>query len=337
MPHFFNFYSVDKYFYPYKTNDIVNPLTVTLVFFIAVILGISPFLTNAVFAQTHQMSPRAQWDINPDISQITCKEGFVLLTNVNGMPHCVSPTSYVRLVDRGWGIWNGTIMMDRPQMMNNLMGAMLQDPQLMQQWHDTLLQSQQQMQEARNQWLQQVKQNPQFLANIMGPMTTDPELQKQLIDQILHHNGMMQSIRSNTGWMGMMHGQSMGQGMGMYNCPWCQTANNPNVQYGTATCPWCPVTNQTMGAGWTMHNPQYMQNMMGQVWQNTQWRQNLNGMMIQNPWHIGPMTGQMIGPILNPMMDDPEIRQQMLEMITQNQEFMQKLRNDQKFQQGLNP
>ena len=304
---------------------------------IAVILGVSPLLANSASAQMYHMSPRAQWSINSDISQVTCKEGFVLLTKTNGMPSCVSPTSYLRLVDRGWGMWNGTMMMNRPLMMNTLMGGMMQDPQLMQQWHDMLGKNQQQMQNTREQWLQQLRENPQLLANMMGPMTTDPVLQKQMIDQMLQHQGMMQSIRNNTSWMGMMHGQMMGQGMGMHNCPWCPGASNPNVQYGTTTCPWCPVTNQTMGGGWMMHNPQYMQNMMGQVWQNPQWRQQMNDMMIQNPWYMGPGLGQMIGPMMNPMMNDPQIRQQMLEMIAQNQEFMQKLRDDQKFQQGLNP
>ena len=306
------------------------------VIIIALTLGISPLLSNQSFAQS-MMSPRAQMQLNPDISQLSCREGFVILAKANGVPACVSPSSYLRLVDRGWGMWDSTMMMNRPQMMSDLMGGMIQDPQLMQQWHDMMIQNQQQMQQTRDQWLGQIKENPKLLANMMGPMTTDPNLQKQMIDQMLGHQGMMQSIRNNTGWMGMMHGQMMGQGMGMHQCAWCQTASNPNVQYGTTTCPWCPVTNQTMGTGWMMNNPQYMQNMMGQIWQNSQWRGQMNDMMIQNPWHIGPMTGQMIGQILNPMMDNPEIRQQMLEMITQNQEFMQKLRNDQKFQQGLNP
>jgi hypothetical protein len=309
---------------------------VLLVIFIALTICISPLLSNQSFAQS-MMSPRAQMQMNPDISQLSCRDGYVLLTKSNGMPSCVSTSSYLRLVDRGWGMWNSSIMMNRPQMMNNLMGQMMQDPQLMQQWHDVMIQNPQQLQETRNQWLGQIKENPQLLANIMGPMTTDPQLQTQMIDQMLQHQGMMQSIRNNTGWMGMMHGQMMGQGMGMHQCAWCQAASNPNVHYGTTTCPWCPVTNQTMGPSWMMHNPQYIQNMMGQVWQNSQWRQQMNDMMIQNPLHAGPMMNQMIGPMVDPMMSDPVIRQQMLDMIAQNQEFMQKLKENQKFQQGLNP
>jgi hypothetical protein len=88
----------------------------------------------------------------------------------------------------------------------------------------------------------------------MGPVTTDPDLQQQMIGQMTRHEAMMQSIRNNTGWMNMMYGQMMrqgmmGQGMGMHSCSWCSTASTPSMQYGTTTCPWCPVTNQTMGAG----------------------------------------------------------------------------------------
>lgn len=316
-------------------------LTLVGVLFIATVIGMSSFLVNSASAQMHWMSPRAQWQTNPDVSQITCQEGFVLLTKANGLPACVSPSSYLRLVDRGWGMWDSSMMMNRPQMMNNLMGGMIQDPQLMQQWHDMMLQNQQQMQEIRTQWLQQLKENPQLMANMMGPMTTNPDLQKQMIDYMMQHKPMMQSIRNNTNWMNMMHGQMMDQGMmggmGMHNCPWCPTANTPNAQYGTPTCAWCPITNQTMGVGWMMHNPQQMQSMMNQVWQNPQWYQQMNEMMIQYPWHMGPMMGQMIGPMMSPMMDDPELRQQMLDMMMQNQEFMQKLRDSQQFQQNLNP
>jgi len=277
---------------------------------IIIALGLTIFsLTdNPAFAQTNQ-----------NTSPITCKEGYVILTKQDGTSACVSPSTYLRLIDRSWGMWDRTMMMKQP-MMNNVMNQMIQNPELMQQWHGTMIRHQQQMQEIRNQWIEKLKENPQLMANMMGPMTTDLELQQKMIDQIIQHHEMMKSIRNDTQGMGMMmRGPMMGQGMmeqGMEimhgNCPWCPTSSTPDIQYGTATCPWCPVTNQTMGVGWMMRNPQQMQDMMNQIWQDPQWRQQMHNMMIQKPWHMGPMMNQMMGPMMGPMMNDPQLRQQML-------------------------
>ena len=307
---------------------------------LTIIIGISPFLANPALAQMHWMSPRAQWQNTPDTSQITCQEGFVLLTKSNGMPACVSPSSYLRLVDRGWGMWDDSVMMNRPQMMNNLIETMMQEPQLMQHWHGMILKNPQQVQETRDQWIQQLKDNPQLMANMMGPITMDPDLQKQMIDHMLQNKPMMQYIRNNTDWMNLMHGQMMGPGMmgqmSMHGCAWCPAANTTNTQYGTATCTWCPVTNQTMSTGWMIHNTQNVEDMMHHMWVNSEIRQQMFDHMLDHPYHMGSMMDQMMGPMMDPMMDDPELRRQMLDMFAENQEFMQKLRNDQDFQQNLN-
>ena len=311
------------------------------VLLLTVVIGLSPFLINSASAQMHLVSPREQWQNAHNISQITCQEGLVLLTKANGMPACVSTSSYLRLVDRGWGMWDDSVMMNRPQMMNDLMETMMQEPQLMQHWHGMILKNPQQMQDTRNDWIQQLKDNPQLMANMMGPITTDPDLQKQMIDHMTQHMPMMQSIRNDSDWMDMMDDQMIGHGMmgsmGMHRCAWCPTTNNTYVHYGTATCTWCPVTNQTMQTGWMMHNPQNIEDMMHHMWINSGIRQQMFDHMLEHPYHMGSMMNQMMDSMMDPMMDDPELRQQMLDMFAQNQDFMQKLRDNQNFQQDLNP
>ena len=70
------------------------------------VLAFTPILVNQVFALSHIdnpiLPPHQQWRLGQDINELTCKEGFVLITKANGMPACISPNSYLRLTDRGW-------------------------------------------------------------------------------------------------------------------------------------------------------------------------------------------------------------------------------------------
>lgn len=302
---------------------------------------------NMAFAQTNTPSTAEQMKANQDLTTITCKEGYVILTKQDSTSACVSPTTYLRLIDRGWGMWDRSIM-NHPLMINNVMNQMMQNPQMMQQWHDMMMQNPQQMENMREQWFAKIKEDPQIMANIMGPMTTDPELQQKMIEQMIQHQEMMQSMRANNQWMGMMmkgggpmmgqgmHGSGMGMGQGAGGCPWCPMSGttSSDIQYGTTTCLWCPVmtgTNQPMTMNWNMHNPQHVQNMMNQMWQDPQWREQMNNMMIQNPWHMGSMMNQIMGSMMGPMMSDPQLRQQMLDMMSQNLDFMQNLKQNPQF------
>jgi len=49
------------------------------------------------------------------------------------------------------------------------------------------------------------------------------------------------------------------------------------------------------------------------------------------------MMGQMVGPMMNTMMDDPQIRQQIMDQIFQNQPMMNELMQNQKFMGQINP
>ncbi len=49
--------------------------------------------------------------------------------------------------------------------------------------------------------------------------------------------------------------------------------------------------------------------------------------MIQNPSHMSKMSEQMMNPILDSIMDDEDLRQQMIELLLEHPEFMNSIRH----------
>ncbi|MDH3204872.1 MAG: hypothetical protein OEL81_09380, partial [Nitrosopumilus sp.] len=80
-------------------------------FVFVVILGIiaSPTLFENSFAQ-QEMSPHHQWKKFGDPHTLTCKQGQLLLQKHDGNPACVMPSTYIKLVDRGYGAYDSSIM-----------------------------------------------------------------------------------------------------------------------------------------------------------------------------------------------------------------------------------
>ena len=50
--------------------------------------------------------------------------------------------------------------------------------------------------------------------------------------------------------------------------------------------------------------------------------------MLENPEHMAIMSESMLDQMLGPMMDDSELRQQMIELMLENQEFMNSIRHE---------
>jgi hypothetical protein len=51
-------------------------------------------------------------------------------------------------------------------------------------------------------------------------------------------------------------------------------------------------------------------------------------MMLQNPSHMGYMSQQMMNPMLDAVMGDEELRQQMIDLMLEHQDFMDTIRHD---------
>ena len=61
------------------------------------------------FAQ-QELSPHKQWEKFSDPDMLTCKSDFLLLQKYNGKPACVMPNTYLKLVDRGFGSHNQSMI-----------------------------------------------------------------------------------------------------------------------------------------------------------------------------------------------------------------------------------
>ena len=299
--------------------------TKNLSFAFTFILGISfsPFLFENSFSQEDLViSPRHQWKQLPDPDILTCKEGLILLQKTNGSPACVSSSAYLKLIDRGYGKFDSSQLMKRPEMMTYLMGGIIVEPQLMSHWHTMMVNDSKILQQSMSDMVLQLKENPEFLANIMGPMTTNLELREQMIEHMKKHDQMMISFQGHHEWMESVHRPMMGSSMN-------QEMNS--AIHEKTECSWCPKKSLDLQTRRDFHQPNVMEDMMHHVWINEKMRSQMYKIMLENPHHMDLMTGETIDHILGFMMDDAELRQQMIDMMLENPEFMKSIRHENQF------
>jgi len=297
-----------------------------LLFTLVVILSatISPFLFERSFAQENPViPPRHQWKQLPDPDILTCKEGLILLQKINGSPACVSSYSYLKLIDRGYGKFDSSQLMQRQEMMDHLMEEMVSDSQLMHHWHTMMKNDPDIMQKTLPRLVLQLEESPEMLKNIMGPITTNSELRDKMIGHMKNHNQMITSFQQHTGWMSSVHRPMMGSGIGQ--------GMNSGMHENTE-CSWCPeVKPHKLHSHQGFQQPKIMEDMLHHFWVNERMRAQIHAYMLENPDHMGLMADQMMGPLLGIMMDDPEIRQQMIDLMLENQDFMNSVRHENKF------
>ena len=193
-------------------------IAITLILPTVALLALSPILADSVFAQTQPRMPVGhQWEINHDVTQLTCAKGYgLLIKDSNGEPACVKPAVYLRLVDRGYGKFDSNIMMNRPMMMQGIMGQMMDDPNLTQQMIDNMMNNQQMMQSmmGNNQMMGMMRggmmgqgqmgqgmmgqgmmmNNPELMNDMMNQMVQNPEFRQQMIDEMQRHHQFMQEL-----------------------------------------------------------------------------------------------------------------------------------------------
>ena len=281
-----------------------------IIVFVITTISFSLF-SESVFAQmTSHMTPRQQMMMGTSPNQITCADGKVLMIKHMGMPSCVSPSTYWRLADRGWGTFDTDTLEKNQNHMHGVMGAMINHPQMSQHMHDWMMDNPQHMQTMMDNWMPQMMQNDQWMMNMMGPMMNDPKSSQQMMNHMMMNPQMMQNMKSNQQWMGMMHGGSM-MNNGMYrgmmmdnnmNCPWCPfMQDSMNQSMMGMGCAWCQdhmgqgmmmgsnmqssTTDKstTPSHGWMMQNPQHMQNMMNHMMNHPQMQQQMMNHMMNHP------------------------------------------------------
>ena len=277
-------------------------------------IAISPSFFENSFAQ--QMTPHQQWKKFADIDMMTCKSGHLLLQKSNGNPTCVMPSTYLKLVDRGYGSHNQSMMEKNPEMMTRLMNSMASNEKLMSHWHEMMQKNPTMMMQTMNDWVLQIKDNPELLKNMLGPMTSDPELRDKMINTMKNHPQMESHLKIHSMWMDSIHqpmmGQGMGQGMHQSGCMWCTD-----------------YKHHSMGShSMHMSSSIHMMDMIHNVWINSDMTTDMHAMMLEDPSHMAMMSNQMMEPMLNAVMNDEDLREQMIELMLQHKDFMNSIRHD---------
>lgn len=295
----------------------------SFVFLIVFSLSLLPALVAHTSAQEDFfIPPRKQWKETSDINQVTCKEGLMLIQKSSGAPACVSASAYLKLIDRGYGMFDPEIMMNRPMMTSNLIETMTSNQMIMNHWHEMMINDKSMMQKTMQDWISQMKEEPKFLGNMMGPMTSDPDLREQMIEEMRQHATMMNSLQAHPKWMESVHesmepgmGHNQGQGMHMGNCPWCPEYEMHDM-------------HETQEHSMDFSHSGKMMDMMHHMWINEDLTRDMHDYMLENPSHMAQMSEQMMGPMLGFMMDDPELRQQMIELMLEHSEFMNSIQHE---------
>ena len=267
------------------------------------------------FAQK-ETSPHQQWKKFADIDMVTCKQGYLLILKTGGDPLCVLPTTYLKLVDRGYGNYDSSIMSQRPAMSNDLMHAVISNESLMHHWHEMMQKNPTAKTQTAANWISHIRDDPDLLKNILGPIASDPKLRLAMIDAMENHTHMETSLKQHSEWMDSVHHPMIdpekANGEDNFTCTWCtgyQTHANDEYLNKFA-------------------NHDRMMTMMHAMWLNLKTSQDLHLMMLENSAHMGQMSEQMMDPVLDMVMDDEYLRQQMIDLLLEHQDFMNTIRHD---------
>jgi len=151
-----------------------------------------PFLifgTASSFGETS--SPLAQTKQGVPAHEVVCKENFVLMVRESGSAACLTPASYLRSVDRGWGVADLNLMEKHPEQLDSIIAAIMQNREL------------------REQVIERVSANPEALEKIKS---------NEKLMNVLEGKGMVGEGQAGTQMGGMFGsseaGKQMEQAMG---------------------------------------------------------------------------------------------------------------------------
>ena len=306
-------------------HALMQKVTFLLVF--SMVIGILFISLNDSFAQS-VIPPRHQWkDVN-DIDQLTCKEGLMLLQKSNGAPACVSPTAYLKLVDRGYGVFDSSLLTKRPAMTESLIKNITSNKELMSHWHDMMQDNPKIMQESMKEMVSQMKNNQKLFDHVMSPMVSNPELRIQMIEIMKSHPHMEGTMHADERWMSSVHMPNvMNKTMGNSMNKTTNHSMNKDVNHGMSGM--SHGMNKSMSDNFRgFSNYDRMMDMMHSMWIDSGLMAEMHKKMLENPHHMEQMSDKMMRPMLTHMMDDPEIRQKMIEYMLEHEEFMNTIRHE---------
>ena len=277
---------------------------------------VSPAFFENSFAQ-QEMTLHQQWKKFADLDMLTCKHGYLLIQKSNDNPACVMPSTYLKLIDRGYGSHNQSIMDKHPEMMNYLMSSMSSNEKIMTHWHTMMQKNSNLMTNTMNDWVFQMNADPELLKNMLAPMTSDPELREKMIHIMKSHPQMENYLKTHSMWMDSVHTPmiSSGMGKGMHD----------------TMCAWCPdYKPHSTGSHFEMNmsSSDKTMDMIHHMWINSKRTQDMHTMMLADPSHMAIMSNHMMEPMLNSVMDDKDLREQMINLMLEHGEFMNTIRHD---------
>ena len=237
---------------------------------IALIISLTP-IVEQVFAQTEsRMSVKQQWEMFPDIEQITCTNGYgILVKESTGTPVCVKPAVYLRLVNRGYGEHDFSLMSKNQEFMIGIDNNIMNHPEL----QDDMINDPDMIQAMQN--------NPEWIDHMQGKgMTEQDKMGQGMTEQDKMGQGMMEQDKMGEGMMDkdkMGDKDMMGQGM---------MKQDKKMDKYTMGCKWCPTSEKQMGKPWMANDPQRMDEMMDKLIDDPQFRDQIMNHMMGNSQFI---------------------------------------------------
>jgi hypothetical protein len=132
-------------------------------------------------------SPRAQMNSGIAPTEVACRENFVLMVRESGSPACLTPASYLRSVDRGWGVADLDLMEKHPEQLDAIIATIMQNREL------------------REQVIERISANPEALEKIKG---------NEKLMNVLEGKGMVGEGQAGTQMGGMFGSSETGKQMG---------------------------------------------------------------------------------------------------------------------------
>gem|GEM_PF-5468580 len=137
--------------------------------------------------QTIHKSPLAQMHSGIAASEVACKENFVLMVRESGSAACLTPASYLRSVDRGWGVADLDLLEEHPEQLDAIIATIMQNREL------------------REQVIERISANPEALEKIKG---------NEKLMNVLEGKGMVGEGQAGSQMGGMFGSSETGKQMG---------------------------------------------------------------------------------------------------------------------------
>jgi hypothetical protein len=146
-----------------------------------------PFLMfGATPSYGEELSPLEQTKQGVSASEVACRENFVLMVRESGSAACLTPASFLRSVDRGWGVADLDLMEKHPEQLDAIIATIMQNSQL------------------REQVIERISANPEALEKVKG---------NEKLMNVLEGKGMVGEGQAGTQMGGMFGSSEAGKQM----------------------------------------------------------------------------------------------------------------------------